>query len=87
MQMIMKGNHPGKASVMFLPMIDMNPSDMSCVYSTLRLVCSHARRYDSTPIITFDQLLWWKASMIVESEHASSDMHSIVLRIRHNVSP
>ena len=26
MQMIYKGNYPGQASVMFLPMIDMNPS-------------------------------------------------------------
>ena len=28
------GDHPGKSSVMFLPMIDMNPSDASCIYST-----------------------------------------------------
>ena len=42
MQMIQHGNHPGKSSVQFMPMIDMNPSDISCVYSTLRFVCTHA---------------------------------------------
>ena len=36
MQMVNRGNYPGQSSVMFLPMIDMNPSDPSCVYSTLR---------------------------------------------------
>ena len=34
MQMIYKGNQPGQALVMFLPMIDMNPSDFTCINST-----------------------------------------------------
>ena len=31
-QMVYKGNHPGKSNVVFLPMIDMYPSDMTCIY-------------------------------------------------------
>ena len=33
----------------------MEPNDLSCIYSTLKFVCLHAARYNSTPIITFDQ--------------------------------
>ena len=38
MQLVHRGKHPGKSSVMFLLMLDMNPSDMTCVYSTLKYV-------------------------------------------------
>jgi hypothetical protein len=34
-QMVYKEPFPGKSSVAFLPMIDMDPSDMTCIYSTL----------------------------------------------------
>ena len=33
-----KGSHPGKSSIHFLPMIDMNPSDATCIFSTLNFV-------------------------------------------------
>ena len=33
MQLVQQGKHPGKSSVMFLPMIDMNPSNITCVYT------------------------------------------------------
>ena len=58
MQMIHRGNHPGQASVMFLLMIDMKPTDMTCVNSTLHFVSEHARRYGVTPVLTYDQPLW-----------------------------
>lgn len=54
-----------QASTMFLPMIDINPSDMNCVYSVLIVVSDHAHRYGLTPIITINQPLWWKAMTIV----------------------
>ncbi len=81
MQFVHQGNHPGKASVMFLPIIDMNPSDTTCIYSTLMFVSEHARRHGVTPILTFDQPLWWKAFMIVKSEPEESDLRGIVLRL------
>ena len=81
MQFVHQGDHPGKASVMFLPIIDMNPSDSTCIYSTLMFVSEHAQRHGVTPILTFDQPLWWKALMIIESEPEESDLRGIVLRL------
>ena len=81
MQFVHQGHHPGKASIMFLPIIDMNPSDSTCIYSTLMFVSDHARRHGVTPILTFNQPLWWKALMIVESEPMGSDLRGIVLRL------
>ena len=43
MQMVQKGDYPGKSSVVFLPMIDLIPSDETCVYSTLRFVAAQAK--------------------------------------------
>lgn len=82
MQFVHKGNqYPDKAAVMFLPMIDLNPSDNTCIYSTLTYVSEHAQRHNVTPVITFDQPLWWKALMIVKSEPVGSNLRSIVLRL------
>jgi hypothetical protein len=67
MQLIHKGEHPGTSSVTFLPMIDMDPNDLSCIYSTLKFISSHARRHQSYPVVTFDQPLWWKAHTMVQS--------------------
>ena len=81
MQLVHHGNHPGKSSVMFLPMINMNPGDVTCVYSTLKYIQEHAHRHDVTPIVTFDQPLWWKALMIIVTEPVGSDLSDIVLRL------
>lgn len=48
MQMIQSETHPAKSSFTFLPMIDMSPSDMSCIYSTLRFIREQARQHDRT---------------------------------------
>ena len=64
-QFVHQGDHPGKASVMFLPMIDMNSNDTTCIYSTLAFVTEHVRRHGVSPIITFDQPLWLKALMLI----------------------
>lgn len=81
MQSVHRGNYPGKSAVQFLPMIDMDPTDMTCIFSTLTYVCDQARAYNVTPVITFDQPLWWKATMIIESEPTNSILKSIVLRL------
>ena len=81
MQLVHHGTHPGKSSVMFLPMIDINPSDTTCVYSTLRCIQQHTSRHNVTPIITFDQHLWWKALVIIVSEPLGSQLKNIVLRL------
>ncbi|KAG1650842.1 hypothetical protein GQR58_027696 [Nymphon striatum] len=81
MQMVHTGDHPGQSSVLFLPMIDMDPGNMSCVQSTLQFICQHASRYKVTPVITFDQPLWWKALEVIESQPVNSQIRSIVLRL------
>lgn len=81
MQTVHHGEHPGKASVQFLPMIDMNASDMSCIFSTLHFVCRQAKSFGVTPIVTFDQPLYWKSLIIKESEPDDSCIKSVVLRL------
>ncbi|CAG2196688.1 unnamed protein product [Mytilus edulis] len=81
MQMVQTGDYPGKSSVSFLPMIDLNASDMTCIYSTLNFVANQAKRYDITAILTFDQPLYWKALSIVENENPGSTLKSMVLRL------
>ena len=81
MQYVHRGNHPGQSSVTFLPMIDMSSSDPTCIFSTLKFVTEHARKHNVTPIITFDQPLWWKALTIIMSEPLGSDLREIVLRL------
>ena len=84
MQMYIKQDsdlYPGKSSVTFLPMIDMSPSDMSCINSTLHFVCEQSSRYGVTPVLTFDQPLFQKATQIVSMSDGSSPLKSIVLRV------
>ncbi|PIK40129.1 hypothetical protein BSL78_23030 [Apostichopus japonicus] len=74
------GNTQGNR-LFFFPMIDMNPSDNSCIYSTLKFVCNEARRHNTKAILTFDQPLYWKALMIVLNEPEGSDLRSTILRL------
>ena len=62
-------------------MIDLDPSDKTCIYSTLLFVSEQAKRYHVTPVITFDQPLWLEALMIVRSEPQDSELKFIVLRL------
>lgn len=81
MQTVHHGAYPGKSTVLFLPMIDMNASDMTCIFSTLHFVCKQAKSYGVTPVITFDQPLFWKATIIKASEPVGSCIKSMVLRL------
>ena len=67
--------------MIFLPMIDLNSSDKTCIYSTLHFICTEAKRNGMTPVLTFDQPLWWKALSIISSEPKDSELHAIVLRL------
>ena len=81
MQCVADGEFPGKSTFTFLPMIDLNPSDPSCIYSTLHFVAEQAEKYRCMPIITFDQPLWWKATKIVDNEPVGSKIKNTVLRL------
>ena len=81
MQSIHQGAHPGRSSVLFLPMIDLDPNNMTCIFSTLNYVCDQAKVYNVTPVVTFDQPLFWKALLIIESEPSWSVLKTVVLRL------
>ena len=81
MQSFHQGAHPGRSSVVFLPMIDLDPGNMSCIFSTLHYICAQAKSFSVTPVITFDQPLFWKALLIIESEQSWSALKKIVLRL------
>lgn len=81
-QVVHEGSHKGQSSVVFLPMIDMNPSDEICINSTLQFLTQHAKRHDlSTPIVTFDQPLWWKAFRIIHTEPEESELRNVIVRL------
>ena len=81
MQFAHRGSHPGQSSVVFLPMTNMSSSYTTCIFSTLKFISEHSRHHKVTPIITFDQPLWWNALMVIESEPADSDLRQVVLRL------
>lgn len=81
MHKVMNDGYPGKSSVVFLPMIDMNPNDLTCINSTLHFVSKEAKTHSFTPILTFDQPLYWKAMHIVELEPMDSPLKSVILRL------
>ena len=65
---------------MFLPMIDMNPSDVMFVSSTLHFVSEHAKEHSiANPIVMFDHPLWLKAFNITQTEPANSELHQIIV--------
>jgi len=55
LQMLQNGPHPGESSIfffflfLFLPMLDLNPGDMSGVYSTLEFIASQAQKNKLLP--------------------------------------
>ena len=74
MQLIHHGEYPGQSSMTFLPMIDMDPTIASWIYSTLHFVAM-------TYIFIFDQPLWMKAQHIIDSEPSTSRIKNIVLHL------
>lgn len=81
MQIVHDGSFPGHSDVIFLPMIDMNPIDISCIYSTFQFIGKEPKRHGAHPIVTFDQPLYWKALMITCIEQPDSEIGSIILRL------
>ena len=77
MQTMSIGDHPAVTDVVLLPIIDLNPSDEHCIFSTLSYVKEQAASLGiADPCITFDQPLWLKAVEI----NAAAEMN-IVCRL------
>ena len=67
---MVEGQCPGKSHVTYLPIIDLNPNDDQCIYSTLKFIEEQSAFLNiDTPVITFDQPLWLKATDIIFSKH------------------
>ena len=81
MQTVNTGNHPGRASIFFMPMIDLKSTDPVCILSTMHFVAEQSSKYNLTPVLTFDQPLYWKSMSIKEQQDESSALKNIVLRI------
>lgn len=79
MQLVQNGSYPEKATVTFLPIIDMNPTDLTCINSTLHFICKDASKFNATASATFDQPLHWKARTIIENEPVNSPLKRMVL--------
>ena len=67
--MISGGEYPGKATVSFLTILDLNPFDSTCIYSVLNFISSQANALGiKTRILTFDQPLWLRAMETVRAK-------------------
>ena len=53
-----------------MPIIDLNPSDESCIYSTLLYIISQTEKLKvRTPCVTFVQPLWLKGYNIIRNKN------------------
>ena len=63
------GQHPGVSHITFLHIIDLSPTDESCIYSTLVFIEQQAKILNiTTPCITFNQPLGLKSVEIVKAK-------------------
>ena len=81
MQTVNIGNHLGQESTFFMPMIDLKSTDPVCILSTMHFVAEQSSKYNMTPVLTFDQPLYWKSMSIKEQQDESSALKKIALRI------
>ena len=63
------GDYPGKCQISFFPILDMNPSDFTCIYSVLLFIIDQAKVLNIvTPVVTFDQPQWLNATEVVQAK-------------------
>ena len=67
-----------KSSVFFLPIIDLPASNMTCILSTMQYVSDLAESHNQPTILTFDQPLFFKASLII-NESSSQQLKQVCL--------
>ena len=69
MQMVTTGEHLPRSNITMLPIIDLDPSNYSCLYSVLLYIINQSKLLCVfTPCITFDQPLWFKAMEIITAK-------------------
>ena len=68
-----------KSKILFLPFIDLPPTELNCVYSALKFISETATRNGKLPVCMFYQALWWKALLVTVSPNC--DLGAIVIRL------
>lgn len=72
MQDISKGIFPGQSVINMLPIIDLDPTNMTCIFSTPLFITEQATKLGiNTPVVTFDQPLWLNATEIITDKSMS----------------
>ncbi|CAH0746943.1 unnamed protein product [Bemisia tabaci] len=67
------------SSVIALPFINLDPSNLTTLYSALQFAKSESKRYKmESTIVTFDQPLFYKACDI---KYASDDLNDLIIRL------
>jgi len=69
MQTVCSGTHAPLSTVNILPILDLKPTDLSCIYTTLLFVRDQAKKLNTVPSVTFDQPLYIKAVDICIAEN------------------
>lgn len=76
MQKVSHGDHPQNATITLLLIIDLNPSNYTCIFSTLLFLIEQCKKLNIvTPSITFDQPLWLKATEIAVEKSLNIVVH------------
>ena len=81
MQTVNTGNHTGRGSTFFMPMIYLKSTDPVYILSTMHFVAEQSSKYNMAAVLTLDQPLYWKSMSIKEQQDESSALKKIVLRI------
>ena len=81
MQSTLHEDHKGQCSVIFMPLINYNPSEVSCIYTTLLFICEQASLQYVTPVVTFNQSLYYKAVTIAAAEPSNSPIRNMIIMI------
>ena len=55
------------ASLIFLPILNLDPTDNTCLWSTLNYFVDYCERYRVIPFLTFDRQLWDKAFKMIQA--------------------
>ena len=67
-----------KDQILFLPIIYLSPSNMTCIQLTLEFLSNLSIKIKKSCIITFDQPLYWK-SIIITKNSTDPNVQDIVL--------
>jgi len=59
---------PHSSTVNILPILDLKPTDLSCIYTMLLFVRDQVKKLNTAPSVTFDQPLYIKAVDICIAE-------------------